>query len=332
MPFTLGCRPISGFPLFASSSEGGCTPSNPSRFGAAPKWTDKDWIPPTLHDLERLLQKEGLHPPNTIRSGSQMDKDWTPQPFTIWSGSQMDKDWTPPNPSRFGAVPKWTRIGRPQPFTTWRVFLSRKLTADFLLPKSAEKNVPFALGCRPISSLTESPLFLRHPPGPPYRKSNENPPVQPLRKPKPERDRLTENTHTLLFVAAKVPPAQPHRKSTASSGTRQHSFTDSPLLLPTPARTASQNGHMRTRQHSLTESPIQQTRTDTHAVLPVSSQFPPAQPHRKPIASVGIGQDSLTESPHENPPTQPHRKPNPERDKLAERPHAVPRSILPGPR
>ena len=211
MPFELGCRPISGFPLFASSSEGGCTP-------------------PTLHDLERLPNGQGLGP----------------QPVTIWSGSckrhQHDSErfsngqgLDPPNPSRFGAVPKLTRVGPPQPFTTWRVFLSRKLTADFLLPKSAEKNVPFALGCRPISSLRKPTISSDTPP---YRKSNENPPAQPLRKPKPERDRLTESTHTLLFVSSKIPPAQPHRKPTASSGTRQHSLTDSPLLLPAPARTA----------------------------------------------------------------------------------------------
>ena len=78
-------------------------PANPSRFGAALA-KDKDWTPQ----------------PFTIWSGSQTDEDGPPlQPFTIWSGSQMDKDWTPP-----------------QPFTIWRVFLSRKLTADFLLPNS----------------------------------------------------------------------------------------------------------------------------------------------------------------------------------------------------
>ena len=54
----------------------------------------------------------------------------------------------------------------------------------------------------------------------------------------------------------------PHTKPSPSSGTRQHSLTESPLLLPAPARTASQKAHMRTRQHSLTESPIQ-TGTDS---------------------------------------------------------------------
>ena len=33
--------------------------------------------------------------------------------------------------------------------------------------------------------------------------------------------------------------------------TRQHSLTESPLLLSASAKTASQNAHMRTRQHSL---------------------------------------------------------------------------------
>ena len=40
-------------------------------------------------------------------------------------------------------APKWTRMGPPkdwtQPFTIRRVLLSRKLTADFLLPNSAHK-------------------------------------------------------------------------------------------------------------------------------------------------------------------------------------------------
>ena len=207
-------------------------PPNPSRSGAAARWTrigspnpcertrigppqpwsgsckrtrvappkpftiwsgsqmDKDLLPPpTLHDLERLLQKD--------------IKDWTPQPFTIWSGSQMDKDWTP------------------QPFTTWRVFLSRKLTADFLLPNSEILLIICAIYNRlsadlqphrklTISSGTRQDHLIESP--------NENPPAQPLRKPNPERDRLTESTHALLFVSSKLPPAQPRSQ-------KAHCFT-----------------------------------------------------------------------------------------------------------
>ena len=51
----------------------------------------------------------------------------------------MDKGLTPPTLHDLERPPKWTRVGPPQPFTTWRAFLSRKLTADFLLPNSAYK-------------------------------------------------------------------------------------------------------------------------------------------------------------------------------------------------
>ena len=63
-----------------------------------------------------------------------------------------------------------------------------------------------------------------------------------------------------LAIRIITPPAQPHRKPTASSGTRQHSFTESPLLFP-----AAQPD---TRQDSLTESP---------------DENPPTQPHKNPI-------------------------------------------------
>ena len=107
-----------------SANGQGFDPPNPSRLGAAPKWT-RVW-PPQLFTTWR---------------GSQIFK-WTrvglPQPFTTWRGSQMDKGWTPP-------------IGLdPQPFTTWRVFLSRKLTAS--VTKFCLYNVPFSLRCRPIST------------------------------------------------------------------------------------------------------------------------------------------------------------------------------------
>ena len=118
---------------------------------------DKGWTPPNR-----------IGPPNPSRlgGGSQMDKGWT------WSGSQMDKGlapptlhdleglpngqgFGPPNPSRLGVAPKWTRVGppksdwTPRPFTTWRVFLSRKRTAS--VTKFCLYNVPFTLRCRPIS-------------------------------------------------------------------------------------------------------------------------------------------------------------------------------------
>ena len=51
----------------------------------------------------------------------------------------FDKGLTPPTLHDLERPPKWTRVGPPQPFTTWRAFLSRKLTADFLLPNSAYK-------------------------------------------------------------------------------------------------------------------------------------------------------------------------------------------------
>ena len=89
-----------------------------------------------------------------------------------------------------------------------------------------------------------------------------------------------------------------------------------------------QKARMRTRQHSLTESPMllpaPRLAERRHAVQLVSAQFPPAQPHNKSIAFSGTRQDSLTESPHENLPTRPHRKPNPDRDRLTESQHAVP--------
>ena len=54
--------------------------------------------PPTLHDLERLLQKTKIGPPNPSRFGAVL---------------RRTRMGPPCNPSRFGAVPKWTRIGPP---------------------------------------------------------------------------------------------------------------------------------------------------------------------------------------------------------------------------
>ena len=85
---------------------------------------DKGWTPPTLHDLERLPNGQGFDPP---------------QAFMTWSGSANGQGFDPPNPSRLGAATQMDKGWTPQPFTTWRAFLSRKLTADFLLPNSAYK-------------------------------------------------------------------------------------------------------------------------------------------------------------------------------------------------
>ena len=213
--------------------------------------------PPTLHDLEGLPNGQGLDPPN---------------------------------PSRLGVAPKWTRVGppqsdwTPQPFTTWRVFLSRKLTAS--VTKFCLYNVPFTLRCRPISRFR-------------YSASSREGVALPK-----------------CFSESELSPAQPHRKPTVSSGTRQE-----PYRKPErePASTASQKVHCFFRHPD--RDRLAERR---HAVQLVSAQFPPAQPHNKSIAFSGTRQDSLTESPHENLPTRPHRKPNPDRDRLTESQHAVP--------
>ena len=138
----------------------GLTPPNPSRLGAAPQM-DKGLTPPTLRDLERLRK---------------WTRVWPRQPFTTWRGSQMDKGWTPPT----------------QPFTTWRVFLSRKLTAS--VTKFCLYNVPFTLRCRPISRF-------------PYFASSR------------EGVALSK-----CLSESQLSPAQPHRKPTVSSGTRQEPY------------------------------------------------------------------------------------------------------------
>ena len=154
-------------------------------------------------------------PPNLSRIGvvSQKDKDRTLSTF-------QDLEW----------LPKGTRMGTPEPFTIWRLFPSKRLTADFLLPNSAYKmcHIRWAVG----------------------------------------RSR-------------------------------------------TP------------RQQSFTESSIQTQREPIYIAVCLIT-IPASTPsHRKPTASSGTRQDSLTESPHEDPPAQHHRKPNPERDRFTECPHAL---------
>ena len=137
----------------------GCTPQ-PSSFR-------QGLHPPNPHDLER--------PPKWTRVGP-------PQPFTTWSGHPNGQGFDPPNPSRLGAAPQmdkgltppptlhdlerppeWTRVGPPQPFTTWRAFLSRKLTADFPLPNSAYNGLSADPGVPPILPAPGKEL---HPPNP----------------------------------------------------------------------------------------------------------------------------------------------------------------------
>ena len=110
-------------------------PPNPSRLANGQGLTTWGGGPPTLHDL-------------------QMDKGWAPPPPPTLHDLQVDKGWGPPNPSRLGAAGppnpsrlankqglgtptlhdlqmhkgwapqpfttcKWTRVGGPQPLTTW---------------------------------------------------------------------------------------------------------------------------------------------------------------------------------------------------------------------
>ena len=136
-------------------------------------------------------------------------------------------------------------------------------------------------------------------------------PAQHRRKPNLERNKLTESPHALLLVSSQLPPAQLHKKPTASSGTRQDSPTEI-LHENLPAQPHRKPNPERDR---ITENP--------HALLSVPSHLRPAQPHRIPTASSGTRQDSLAESPHENLTAQPRRKPKPETDRLTESPHAL---------
>ena len=134
-------------------------------------------------------------------------------------------------------------------------------------------------------------------------------PPQPHNQPNPERDKLTENPHALLLVSSQL---------------RQLSLAEFPLFLPA----ALQKSHIRTSPASQKAQPRKgQTHRNPTCIAVYLTQFPPAQPHRKP----GTRQDSFTESLHENQLAQPLRKPSPERDRLTESRHAELLSILPGP-
>ena len=104
---------------------------------------------PTLHILERPPKRTRMGPLNSSRFvvAPQKDKDGTPpQPFTFWSGPPKGQGWHPPtlhdlaadfllpnsaykichSPEAVGRsrgspflAPKRTRIGPPEPFTTW---------------------------------------------------------------------------------------------------------------------------------------------------------------------------------------------------------------------
>ena len=211
----------------------------------------------------------------------------------------------PPNISRFGLA-----LGLPQPFTIWSGS-----------PKGQGLDPPTLHDLAAVQPFTKpkgqgwDPLTLHDLDGSSKGEGWDFPtlhdlqwrptgtrlgPPQPLAAPQKDKDwtpqpftiwrlflsgRLTDQ---ILLVKCAIyirsadvglPPAQPHRK---------------PNL----------------ERIRLTESP--------HALLLVSSKLPPAQLHKKFIASSGTRQDSPTESLHENPPAQHHRKPNPERDKLTE--------------
>ena len=244
-----------------------------------------------------------VDPPNPSRFGAALR--CTPQPCTIWTGSPKGQGWGPPtfhdldwrwdspNPSRFGAAPQKDKDWTPQPFTIWRLFNPSRNQKD-------KDGTPLTLHDLDGSSKGEGWDF------PTLHDLQWRPtgtrlgPPQPLAAPQKDKDwtpqpftiwrlflsgRLTDQ---ILLVKCAIyirsadvglPPAQPHRK---------------PNL----------------ERIRLTESP--------HALLLVSSKLPPAQLHKKFIASSGTRQDSPTESLHENPPAQHHRKPNPERDKLTE--------------
>ena len=89
---------------------------------------------PSTRRFLPALPFEGFDP-LAIRSGHQQDKD-APKPFTIWTAPQKDKvPWDPQHFTIWSSSPK--ERGCAQPFTIWRLFPSRRLTADFLLPHSA---------------------------------------------------------------------------------------------------------------------------------------------------------------------------------------------------
>ena len=118
MPFTLGCRPISGLPPISRQRQGrGCTPPTLHDLEGASQM-DKGWTPRLSNgqgfdppNPSRLVPNgQGFDPPNPSRQGFE-----PPNPSRLWSSSQMDNDWTEedkgctPRP----AAPKRRRMGPP---------------------------------------------------------------------------------------------------------------------------------------------------------------------------------------------------------------------------
>ena len=251
--------------------------------------------PPTLHDLSRSPKGQGWDPPNPSRFGvaPQKDKDGTPQPFTIWSGSPKGQGLDPPNPSRLGGCSfpasrqmicccqilliNWA-VGRCRtPASTAsqkaqsRAELTHRKPHALLLVSSQLPPTQVHKSLRTASSGTcqDSPTESLH----------ENQPVQLRKKPNPERDKLTESPQALLFVSSQLPPARPPRKPSASSCTRQDSFTESLHENP-PAQPHRKPNPDKDR---LTEKP-----TCSVACLTAT---PASTASRKPTASSGTRQD-----------------------------------------
>ena len=146
-PFDKGCTP-QPFTIWSGHPNGqGWDAPNPSRFGAAPK-NGQGLDPRTLHlhDFERLLNGQGLDPP-TLHDLERLLQKVAPPP---------------PNPSRFGAAPKWTRIGPPQPFTIWS---GSQMDKDWTLTQS-----PVLLPALASIASQKAHCFFQHPPGQPHRK------------------------------------------------------------------------------------------------------------------------------------------------------------------
>ena len=194
-------------------------------------------------------------------------------------------------------------MGRPQPFTIWSG--SQKWTR--IGPPSPSP-----------SRFREAPKWTRIGPPNPSRfgaalaKGCTSPPNPSRFGAAPKWTRIGPPQPFTIWSGSQMDKDWTHTKPSPSSGTRQHSLTESPLLLPAPARTASQKAHMRTRQHSLTESPIQ-TGTDSqkahiqcclflhnsrqHSLTESSLPLPASARTASQKAHMRTRQQSLTESP-----------------------------------
>ena len=224
-----------------------------------------------------------------------MDKRWT----RVGPPTLHDLEWLPNGQGLDPPKSDWT----PQPFTTWRVLLSRKLTAS--VTKFCLYNVPLHQGVgrsqgslispAPGKGLHSPNVFQNH------NSRQHSLTESPLFLPAPARN-LTESPNTESPLLLPAPRQRQTRRTPTCSAACFCTIPASPLLFPAPARTASQKAHMRTCQHGLTESPIQ-TGTDSQKANMQCRLFLHTIPA---TASSGICQDSLTESRHKNPPAQTH--------------------------